>query len=70
MLLGGAHARELPSRLQVVGMNAKSISEQVGVASAIKMSRSIMIKGLEALAIEWLFTVLRYQAEDAVLASF
>jgi 3-hydroxyisobutyrate dehydrogenase-like beta-hydroxyacid dehydrogenase len=69
MLLGGKRAGELAPRLQSVGMNATAVSDQIGVASAIKMCRSVMIKGLEALAIESLFAARRYGAEDAVLAS-
>ena len=52
MLLGGAMAIELASVLQGWGMDAKVVSDRLGVASAIKMSRSVMIKGLEALVIE------------------
>jgi 3-hydroxyisobutyrate dehydrogenase-like beta-hydroxyacid dehydrogenase len=69
MLLGGACAAALAPRLQAIGMNATAVSDQIGVASAVKMCRSVMIKGLEALAIESLFAARRYGAEDAVLAS-
>jgi len=69
MLLGGTHAAELAARLQAMGMNATAVSDQIGVASAVKMCRSVLIKGLEALAIEGLFAARRYGAEDAVLAS-
>ncbi len=69
MLLGGKCAAELAPRLQATGMNATAVSDRIGVASAIKMCRSVMIKGLEALAIESLFAARRYGAEDAVLAS-
>ncbi len=69
MLLGGKCAAEIAPRLQATGMNATAVSDQIGVASAIKMCRSVMIKGLEALAIESLFAARRYGAEDAVLAS-
>lgn len=69
MLLGGKRAAELAPRLQATGMSATAVSDQIGVASAIKMCRSVMIKGLEALAIESLFAARRYGAEDAVLAS-
>jgi 3-hydroxyisobutyrate dehydrogenase-like beta-hydroxyacid dehydrogenase len=69
MLLGGKCAAALAPRLQATGMNATAVSDQIGVASAIKMCRSVMIKGLEALAIESLFAARRYGAEDAVLAS-
>ena len=43
------------------------MSEQLGVASAIKMCRSIMIKGLEALVIESYATARHYGVEDHVL---
>jgi 3-hydroxyisobutyrate dehydrogenase-like beta-hydroxyacid dehydrogenase len=69
MLLGGPHAETLSEALRELGMNARAVSAELGVASAIKMCRSIMIKGMEALAIECLFTARRYGAEDAVLAS-
>ncbi|HTW23371.1 MAG TPA: DUF1932 domain-containing protein [Candidatus Baltobacteraceae bacterium] len=69
MLLGGKCAAALAARLQATGMNATAVSDQIGVASAIKMCRSVMIKGLEALAIESLFAARRYGAEDAVIAS-
>lgn len=69
MLLGGRCAAALVPRLQATGMNASAVSDEIGVASAIKMCRSVMIKGLEALAIESLFAARRYGAEDAVLAS-
>jgi 3-hydroxyisobutyrate dehydrogenase-like beta-hydroxyacid dehydrogenase len=69
MLLGGAKAKDLANELKRFGMNTTAVSEQIGVASAIKMCRSIMIKGLEALTLECMFTARRYGAEDAVLAS-
>lgn len=69
LLLGGKRAAELAPRLQAIGMNVTAVSDQIGVASAIKMCRSVMIKGLEALAIESLFAARRYGAEDAMLAS-
>src|SRR5438477_364510 len=49
MLLGGSRAAELAALLQSWQMDAKAVSEKLGVASAIKMCRSVMIKGLEAL---------------------
>ena len=69
MLLGGPHAFEAAERLQRIGMNAKPFSDQVGVASAVKMCRSVIIKGLEALVIESLFAARMYGAEDSVLES-
>ena len=67
MLLGGPHAAALAPVLQAWGMNATAVSDQLGVASAIKMCRSIMIKGLEALVIESYATARHYGVEDHVL---
>lgn len=67
MLLGGAEAAELAPVLAAWGMDAKVVSEQLGVASAIKMCRSVMIKGLEALVIESYSTARAYGVEDHVL---
>jgi 3-hydroxyisobutyrate dehydrogenase-like beta-hydroxyacid dehydrogenase len=69
MLLGGAAAATVAVRLNAIGMNVKPISERVGVASAIKMCRSIIIKGLEAITVESLLTARRYGAEKQVLDS-
>jgi 3-hydroxyisobutyrate dehydrogenase-like beta-hydroxyacid dehydrogenase len=69
MLLGGKYAAELAPRLNALGMDATAVSDQIGVASATKMCRSVMIKGIEALAVECLFAARRYGAEEAVLAS-
>jgi len=67
MLLGGAHAAALADTLAGWGMDARAVSDRLGVASAIKMSRSIMIKGLEALVIESYATARRYGVEAHVL---
>ncbi|HTH78436.1 MAG TPA: DUF1932 domain-containing protein [Ramlibacter sp.] len=67
MLLGGARAGEIASLLQSWDMDAKAVSDKLGVASAIKMCRSVMIKGLEALVIESYTTARAYGVEDHVL---
>ena len=67
MLLGGARAVELAEVLTLWGMNAKPVSSEIGIASAIKMCRSVMIKGLEALVIESYATARAYGVEDHVL---
>lgn len=67
MLLGGAHADALAQLLGGWGMDARVVSDRLGVASAIKMSRSVMIKGLEALVIESYTTARRYGVEAHVL---
>jgi len=67
MLLGGPHAAMLAPVLHGWGMDAKPVSDQLGVASAIKMCRSVMIKGLEALVIESYATARHYGVQDHVL---
>lgn len=67
MLLGGARAAELAAVFKDWGLDAKAVSEQLGVASAIKMCRSVMIKGLEALVIESYATARAYGVEGHVL---
>jgi 3-hydroxyisobutyrate dehydrogenase-like beta-hydroxyacid dehydrogenase len=67
MLLGGAQAALLAETLRGWGMNAKAVATEIGIASAIKMSRSIMIKGMEALVIESYSTARHYGVEDFFL---
>jgi 3-hydroxyisobutyrate dehydrogenase-like beta-hydroxyacid dehydrogenase len=67
MLLGGVRATALAPALTDWGMDAKVVSDRIGVASAIKMCRSVMIKGLEALVIESYSTARAYGVEDHVL---
>ncbi len=69
MLIGGPRAADAVASLRSLGLNASVISDRVGVASAVKMCRSIVIKGLEALVIESLFAARRFGAENEVLAS-
>ena len=69
MLLGGSKAAELALQLKTWGCDAKVVSDQLGIASAIKMCRSVMIKGLEALVIESYTTARAYGVEDHVLAT-
>jgi 3-hydroxyisobutyrate dehydrogenase-like beta-hydroxyacid dehydrogenase len=69
LLLGGRHATALAPGLDALGFAAKVASEQLGIASATKMCRSVMIKGLEAMVIESFTTARAYGVEDAVLAS-
>ena len=69
LLLGGAHAAALQPALAALGFDARVASDQLGVASATKMCRSVMIKGLEAMVIESYTAARAYGVEDAVLAS-
>ena len=69
MLLGGAHAAALLPQLTALGFDAKLASDQLGVASATKMCRSVMIKGIEAMVIESFTAARAHGVEGAVLAS-
>lgn len=69
LLLGGPDAAALEPVLNGLGFAAKVSSDRLGVASATKMCRSVMIKGLEAMVIESFTTARHYGVEDAVLAS-
>jgi 3-hydroxyisobutyrate dehydrogenase-like beta-hydroxyacid dehydrogenase len=69
MLLGGRRAGTVAAALRTVGMNTTAIADEIGIASAVKMCRSIVIKGLEAIALECVFAARRFGAEREVLAS-
>lgn len=69
LLLGGPAAHRMLPTLLALGFDAKVASETLGVASATKMCRSVMIKGLEALVIESFTAARAYGVEDQVLAS-
>ncbi|MBI2751442.1 MAG: NAD(P)-dependent oxidoreductase [Burkholderiales bacterium] len=67
MLLGGAQAQAFAQTLCALGMDAKAVATEIGVASAIKMCRSVMIKGLEALVIESYTTARHYGVEGHMI---
>jgi 3-hydroxyisobutyrate dehydrogenase-like beta-hydroxyacid dehydrogenase len=69
MLLGGKPAKDLASVLSNWELDAKAVSEEIGIASAIKMCRSVMIKGLEALVIESYTTARAYGVEEQMIAT-
>lgn len=69
MLLGGPLAEQLAGMLRPLGLDLTPVSQEIGVASATKMCRSVMIKGLEALVIESYATARHYGVEQAMLAT-
>lgn len=69
MLLGGRRAASLAAELARFGMQTQAISSEIGVASAVKMCRSVVIKGIEALATESMRAARHFGAEEQVLAS-
>jgi len=68
--LGGPHARAFLPLAQALGFTGAGVyADTVGAASAAKMCRSVIVKGMEALLAESLLTARRHGVEDAVLAS-
>ena len=69
MLLGGPHAKAFIAFAEALPMKLTFKDERIGVASAVKMCRSVMVKGLEALTTESMLTARHYGVEKEVLAS-
>jgi 3-hydroxyisobutyrate dehydrogenase-like beta-hydroxyacid dehydrogenase len=70
LLLSGAFAEAGAARLSALGLtNVRVVAGEVGRASSIKMIRSIMIKGQEALTAEMMLAAERAGVADEVLAS-
>jgi 3-hydroxyisobutyrate dehydrogenase-like beta-hydroxyacid dehydrogenase len=70
MLLGGAHAADfLPVARELGFTGCQLFSTKLGAASAAKMCRSVVVKGLEALLLESLVAARSYGVEQAVLES-
>ncbi len=69
LLLGGSHATALEPLLKELGFAPKVASGKLGVASATKMCRSVIIKGMEAMIVESFTSARHYGVEDALIAS-
>jgi 3-hydroxyisobutyrate dehydrogenase-like beta-hydroxyacid dehydrogenase len=69
LLVSGPHAAAARAVLATFDMVAGDAGDQVGRASSIKMIRSVMVKGLEALMAECFLAARRAGVEDAVIAS-
>jgi 3-hydroxyisobutyrate dehydrogenase-like beta-hydroxyacid dehydrogenase len=69
ILAGGARAREIAATLNPLGMQITPVSDEVGVASATKLCRSIVIKGMEALMVDLNLAAERAGVLSGVLAS-
>jgi len=69
ILMAGANAASLAELLVPVGMRLEVISDQIGAASAVKMCRSIVVKGLEALLLECAMGAVHYNVDKRVFAS-
>jgi 3-hydroxyisobutyrate dehydrogenase-like beta-hydroxyacid dehydrogenase len=70
MLLGGASAPAFQELFAPYGMRMEVVSTgQIGRAAAVKMFRSVIYKGLEALIFECVLGASQYGAEPRVFAS-
>lgn len=69
-LLGGPNAASFGDHAAELGFTGVQVfSERIGAASAVKMCRSVVVKGTEALLAEALTTARTYGVEDVVLDS-
>ncbi len=69
LLIAGREAARAEASLLRLGMCPEVAGERVGDASAIKMIRSVVVKGIEALTAECLLAARRAGVEEAVLRS-
>ena len=70
LLLSGAHADQAEAMLRAAGFaKTRVVGDDIGRASAIKMIRSIMVKGVEALTAEMMLAATRAGVVDEVLSS-
>lgn len=71
LLLSGPNAPRAEAFVRALGFtNARTVGDQIGTASTIKMLRSVMYKGIEALTAECLIASARAGVADEVIASF
>lgn len=69
ILTGGARAVDISERLNDLGFRTRAVSDTIGRASATKLCRSIVIKGLEALMIDCARASRHWGVQDDVFAS-
>jgi 3-hydroxyisobutyrate dehydrogenase-like beta-hydroxyacid dehydrogenase len=69
VLLSGPGAEEAAALLRRLGFSPQPVGEHIGAASAIKMIRSVMVKGMEALSAECFLAARRAGVDAQVLAS-
>ena len=69
LLISGEWAREIAPVLEDLPMHFRIVDGPVGRASSIKMVRSIMVKGLEALTAECTLAAIAADVVDEVLPS-
>ena len=69
MLLAGKDAEELISKLAPYGVDMKSVGDDIGAASTIKMCRSVFMKGLDAILMECMVAAETAGVTDRIVSS-
>jgi 3-hydroxyisobutyrate dehydrogenase-like beta-hydroxyacid dehydrogenase len=69
ILAGGPAAAAAAELLNPLGMSLKPVATEIGRASATKLSRSIVIKGIEAILVQCAAAARRWDVEADVIAS-
>ena len=69
LLIAGPHAQAVAPLLREMEMQLDVVGDALGAAAAIKMIRSVMIKGIEALTLECFLAASRAGVLDEVTAS-
>jgi 3-hydroxyisobutyrate dehydrogenase-like beta-hydroxyacid dehydrogenase len=67
MLSSGPAGKRVVDMLAPWGMQIDFVGERLGTASGIKIIRSVLIKGIEALTDEMLLAARYYGLDEAVL---
>lgn len=68
--IAGRHAGEVLPLLRALDMDVTVMGEAIGAAAAVKMVRSVMIKGIEALMYESMLAARIAGVEEQVIGSF
>lgn len=69
LLLSHSQGEAITTKLNSLGLNVSYVGEEIGRAAAIKMCRSVMIKGMEALTLECFQAARFYGVEDEIKSS-
>jgi 3-hydroxyisobutyrate dehydrogenase len=69
MLIGGPATSRFVDLMAPLGMRLEPVDGPIGKAAAVKMCRSIVVKGIEALLMECVLAAVPYDADGKVFAS-
>lgn len=69
VLVAGPAAADAREFLHPYGMVLAVVGDRFGAAAAVKLCRSVIVKGIEAILVESMLAARQYGADDAVLAS-